>query len=60
MSDTNVEGLKEEEVAADSDSLQKQMNEDKSVQQEDDENHTMPSPHQEVYLLLDFRCLNLL
>ncbi|XP_044491745.1 uncharacterized protein LOC123215625 isoform X2 [Mangifera indica] len=51
MSDTNVEGLKEEEVAADSDSLQKQMNEDKCVQQEDDENHTMPSPHQEEEII---------
>lgn len=48
MSDTNVEDLKEEEVAADSDTLQKQVNQEKCVQEQDGENHPMPSPHQEV------------
>ncbi|XP_031287958.1 uncharacterized protein LOC116146679 [Pistacia vera] len=50
MSETNVEDLKEEEVAAESDTLQKQVNE-KCVQEEDGESHPMPSPQQEEEII---------
>ncbi|KAJ0094405.1 hypothetical protein Patl1_15972 [Pistacia atlantica] len=50
MSETNVEDLKEEEVAAESDTLQKQVNE-KCVQEEEGESHPMPSPQQEEEII---------